>query len=252
MTDRFPVKLNIEPLVEAIFELRFQPAKLDVATLLPGLLFNEFSPQYTIVSRLPIMELPETILTTDPYFYYTPQIKLESDIFNQSILIGNRVISLSNYKPYSGWEKFSADIFNLIDKLKNTNLIDYIERFSLKYVNALHNDPFNSLKYLNINCNLMDYDLTNEAIKGTSFRTEIIINDILCIIQITYPAIINIIKNNEQINGILFDIDCILNVPKDTTWIFVKDSINKLHATIKNLFYNLLTKDALNLLGPKY
>ena len=135
MKNRIPVRLRKEPLLEAIWEIRFSGAKPLVADLLPGMLFKSFPGKYDTAFRLPGADIPAPVVEHDPNLRYAPKIRLEGA--NQAVLIGDRVVSLSCRRPYSGWAKFSDDIRELAEAVQETGLVDRLERFSLKYIDLI-------------------------------------------------------------------------------------------------------------------
>jgi uncharacterized protein (TIGR04255 family) len=135
MVDKIPVRLKKEPLIEAIWEIRFSPAKPLVAGLLPGILFESSPKKFDNVVKLSFPNLPDFAMEHDPNLRYIPRIRLEGG--NLSVQVGNRVLSLSCRRPYCGWSKFSSEIRQLIKVVRKTELIDRLERFSLKYIDLI-------------------------------------------------------------------------------------------------------------------
>lgn len=183
MKNTIPVRLKKEPLIEVIWEIRFSGATSSVAELLPGILFNSFPGKYSKSVKLPIADIPTPIIEQDPNLRFAPKICLEGD--NQAIQIGDRVVSLSCHRPYSGWDQFSRDIRELADTVKKTSLIERPDRFSLKYINLIELETPVGLACLDLDIKLNRYELT---IKPTQLRTEIHENDLVHIIQIISPA----------------------------------------------------------------
>lgn len=54
---KLPEKLRKQPVVEAIFELRFAPAKESVGDILVGMIYSKF-PAYEKIEPLPIASVP--------------------------------------------------------------------------------------------------------------------------------------------------------------------------------------------------
>jgi len=80
---KIPIRLKKEPLLEAIFEIRFTGAKQSVAELLPGLIFKAMPEKYPETVRLPAADIPARILENDPNLKFVPKIRLQNQ--NQAI-----------------------------------------------------------------------------------------------------------------------------------------------------------------------
>jgi hypothetical protein len=108
MIVKIPVSLKKEPLLEAIWEIRFSSDKPSVAELLPGMLFssNSLPQKYGNIVRLPAADIPAAITEQDQSLRYVPKIRLENG--NQAVQIGEHVVSLNCRRPYSGWSIFKG------------------------------------------------------------------------------------------------------------------------------------------------
>ena len=84
MVDKIPVRLKKEPLIEAIWEIRFSPAKPLVADLLPGILFESSPKKFDNVVKLSFPNLPDFAMEHDPNLRYIPRIRLEGGQFIRS------------------------------------------------------------------------------------------------------------------------------------------------------------------------
>ena len=70
---KLPLKLGKEPLIEALFEMRFK-ATAPVSNILPGLLFTKFKGEKKI-EKLPAAQLPEELRKVDPSLHYAPLLR---------------------------------------------------------------------------------------------------------------------------------------------------------------------------------
>lgn len=248
MNKNLPLRLKKEPLLEAVWEIRFTLKYPFADDLLPGLLAKEFSGRYKNIVKLPTADIPDPIAENVPNLRYLPKIRLEAD--NQAIQIGKRSISLSCRRPYSGWKIFSKDIFNLANAVQNTDLINKIERYSLKYIDLIEISPAN-LECLNINLNIKKIKITAQPMQ---LRTEIIEDDISHIIGITSPAEVINHGESEKRRGVLIDIDTIKQLNEKSSWdkLKIEINLNKLHSASKTVFFSLLTQETLNKLEPEF
>jgi len=135
MNQKIPDRLIKEPLLEVIWEIRFSGAISPVSDLLPGMIFNSFPEKYDRVTRLPVSDIPTPVAENDPNLRYAPKIRFERG--NGAIQIGDRVLSISCRRPYSGWKQFSHDIKRLSKIVQETGLVKCLERFSLKYIDLI-------------------------------------------------------------------------------------------------------------------
>ncbi|MDD1616675.1 MAG: hypothetical protein CG439_1815, partial [Methylococcaceae bacterium NSP1-2] len=106
-----PKKLNKEPLLEALFELRFT-CDFPASTILPGLLFSKLDGDKRI-EQLHAAQIPLEIRNSDPNLQFSPVSRLVWENFH--INIGDRNISISCQFPnYPGWFKFKEAIEKII------------------------------------------------------------------------------------------------------------------------------------------
>lgn len=245
--DRVPTRLIKEPLLEAVWEIRFSGAKRSVADLLPGVLFKAFPEKYTNIVKLPASEIPAVIVERDLNLKYVPKIRLESG--NQAIQIGEHVVSLNCWRPYSGWARFSEDIRSLVKTVLETGLIGEIERFSLKYVDLIELAPTADLRCLNIELRFGEMDIVGRPVQ---MRTEIDEGDHIHIIQVVSPAEAGLPGETERKKGLLVDIDTIKTFTGKGTWDELDRCLDDVHLSCKRMFFRLLTQDTLQRLEPEY
>jgi uncharacterized protein (TIGR04255 family) len=147
--ERFPEKLGRDTIIEALFELRFSSTNESVADILPGLLYPHIRDEFPKIERLGVSQLPVSLLQNDSNFRYAPYYKLSGDHYY--IQVGKHVFSIGCPRPYSGWPEFRSKIHALVGLLRDTGLIDSIERFSIKYTNLIPEPSDFSLAQLNVN-----------------------------------------------------------------------------------------------------
>jgi len=247
MNSRIPVRLKKEPLLEAIWEIRFPVAKASVADLLPGMLFKSFPDKYQNIVRLPTADIPAPIIERDPNLRYAPKIRLEGG--NQAIQIGDRVISLSCRRPYSGWAQFSADIRELAKAVQETGLVGRLERFSLKYIDLIELEEPVGLAHLNLELKMGGYGLVTKPVQ---LRTEIKENDLIHIVQVISPAEVTLPGANHRLKGVLVDIDSIKPMEESETWDDLYGKLDYVHISCKKMFFSMLKPDTVDRLEPEY
>jgi len=241
-----PKRLKIEPLLEAVWEIRFSSDRGSVVALLPGIIDQAFKMQYPKTNHLPAADLPPVILQQDQTFRYTPTVILEGTPY--AIQIGEHVVSLSCRRPYTGWEQFKSKILELSVKLKETELITKPERFSLKYVDIIPEAAQPSLEPLEIELKLGNRSLCRNHVQ---LRTEIKDDNFINIIQIITNAHASIISG-DQFDGILCDIDTVYEKKVADFWEDLSNNLDKAHDCNKRIFFDLLRKETIKNLGPEY
>jgi len=247
MDNKIPVRLKKEPLLEAVWEIRFSGAKSPVADLLPGMLFKSFPGKYGTAVKLPIADIPAPVVEHDPNLRYAPKIRLEEE--NQAIQIGDRVVSLSCRRPYSGWKQFSTDIHDLAKVVQETGLIGKLERFSLKYIDLIELDRPLGLSCLNLDLKLGEHEISKRPVR---LRTEIKENNLVHIIQIISPAEVGLPGVDGRLKGVLVDIDSIKRMTDDESWDALYRRLDDVHASCKKMFFSILKPETVNSLEPEY
>lgn len=152
MSRQIPIRLEKEPLLEAVWEVRFDnDGSSSIGEMLPGMLYQSLRECYPVIVRLPTADIPRPIAQQDEALRYVPTVRMEGPPDTSfAIHVGDRVVSLNNRRPYRGWVEFSKRIRELAKLLKATGLIQKPQRFSLKYVDLIELDPPPSLASLQI------------------------------------------------------------------------------------------------------
>lgn len=241
---RFPTKLDREPLVEAIFELRFQAA-FPVSSILPGVLFPKI--QSAEVQRLPMADLPEAMRHADPNYRYVPLVRIRWGEF--LILIGDYSFGISCVAPYPGWQVFKHHILELVSFIQG--VVQTIERYSIKCTDIFEHDLGAPSSVLDLTLNVGPYKIENELFQ---VRVEVPDGDALHIIQIT-SSVTAVTATGSAKSGLALDIDSIVMTPGmkfDDLRHTIGDRVQTLHEANKAVFFESLTTETLNKLGPHY
>jgi uncharacterized protein (TIGR04255 family) len=176
-----------------------------------------------------------------------PKIQLEGA--DQTIQIGDRVVSLSCRRPYSGWARFSTDIRELAKAVQETGLVDRLERFALKYIDLIELETPIGLAHLNISLNMGEYDLTAKPVQ---LKTEIRESDLIHIVQIISPAEVVLPGTEARLKGVLVDIDSIRLMADDESWDVLYQGLDEVHLSCKKMFFNILKPETIEALEPEY
>ncbi len=241
-----PKSLKKNPIIEAIFEVRFNSEIENIRNILPGILYGNFREDFPKIEQLPNGYLPKEILEQNPDLIYQVTHRLHGQFY--IIGLGERVFSLNNIHPYQGWNNFSLKIKELITVLQQTQLINQIKQVSLKYLNLLsHETHVNLLNHLNVTVQLAGLNLEN---CNFNLQTEIKQNDITTIVQII-PNTTLISNMNGEINkGLLLDISSHLQlIDNNDFWNNPLNLLNKLHQVEKDLFFKILKDELVQYFG---
>ena len=236
--NELPCSINPCPIIEAIFEVRFESSLPDDAIF--GIVYNQFKDEFQQVEQLPVLQLPAAIRNQDPNLKFTPHYKIKKDNF--IIQIGPRVFSLANLKDYCGWDKFSKKIYDTYNKLSELKLINKHYRTALRYINVF--PDINIFNKSNLKILLNDEQINDNKINFSSeFPYEYGASN-LKLINHAEVAI-----ENQVIKGSIIDIDTNVEIDK---FVNFQDAIGCAHHAEKTLFFNLLGSEFLSSLNPVY
>jgi uncharacterized protein (TIGR04255 family) len=240
--NRLPSKLEHPPLLEAVFEIRFNSTQEGGGELLPGLLFSVFRTDFKNVEPTPAGIIPKTMRQQHPLLKYAAQYKLQGT--NEALLLGDNVLSLSLTPPYPGWGRFKARCVEVAKALQSTGLAASVERYSLKYLNHL---PMLSLDAFTFRVDLAGYRMGEN---GFLLRFETQEGDFLSIVECASAHTIG----NELVKkkGMGFSIDTICQSGLEDFWTDVEGRVEAAHRVLEDLFFGLLSPATLQNLGPSW
>lgn len=239
-----PKKLNKCPLLEALFEIRFEPENPSAAELLPGLFFSEFKDKYNELVTLPAAGIPAQIRDADPNLKY--QIHHHLTGSGRRLGTGSRIVNFTMGPEYPGWEVFREEIKKIIDHLRVLKIMKKVERMSFRYINLIPTEKSPQLSLLDGNFFLHDKSISE---KGFHLRFEIHENNFFSIVQVATETSAK--KENEhEKRGLLVDIDTVCTQGLED---FLENSVHHLekgHSTEKKTFFSLLKSETLEQLDP--
>ena len=137
-----PKKLGVCPIVEAIFEVRFEPsvASNAVFPILYGAFRNDFP---NIEQIIPIAQMPMTVVENDQNLRFQPHYRMRHQEHNNILVqIGPRVLTVNMLQPYDGWVVLFEYIKRYFQLLKDTGIISGVIRVGFRVVNFFSNDIF--------------------------------------------------------------------------------------------------------------
>jgi uncharacterized protein (TIGR04255 family) len=241
-------RLDKDPIVEATFECRFQGTIPAVADVLQGAIYANIRDRFPKVARHPLADFTSA-LVDNPALRYQPRLILEGT--DAAIFIGDRSIAVASPKPYMGWRRFRALILEVLQLVREANVVRETERISLRYINLL------AAESVQAQFSLVHYTATLGAegkyklnTQLTYTRTEIAKEGIVSIVELAANSVITT-KRQEQLKGMVVTVDTIYPAPKD----FLDNPtphLEKAHTTEKAIFFDLLTQPTLDSMGPHY
>ena len=244
-----PKKLNKEPLVDAVFEIRFSSSTV-ASNVLPGFFFAKLGTKEWLVDPLPVAQVPSQIRSLDPNLRYQPLMRIHWDNF--VIMIGDTALAVGCKMPYLGWIKFSERIAKVVELLMDTKIVQTIERYSLKYVDMV--DGENLAKQIQrIN---MDIRVGSHTVREETFtvRLEIPHDNVINVIQVAAPATATM-PDGQVRKGALVDIDTICNYQTSDLSKFTDElptRLDAIHTENKKMFFDCLRQETVEYLEPIY
>jgi uncharacterized protein (TIGR04255 family) len=248
--NRIPKRLNKEPLIEAIWQVQFEPKEgLPVGDLLPGILYAALKVDYPNLQlhRLPTADIPAPVAQIDPNLRFTAKYRMEEPGSPFLFQVGDRIVTMNCRKPYAGWTVFKERILKLLGVVEGSGLVPVPLRHSLRYIDLLTLNPAPDLKALQVQFQIGQWGLQNRPLQ---MRVELPDEGCEHVVQIATPAEANLPEGKLQ--GSVIDLETLPNRPPGS-WQDVRTQIDQIHDRSKAVFYQqLLTADAIALMEPEY
>ncbi|WP_410473926.1 TIGR04255 family protein [Guyparkeria sp. TX1] len=248
MSDRLPTKLINEPLVDAVFEIRFQ-SKVSASDVLPGYLYGKLKGE-TKTERLSAAEVPKAVRDNTPNLKHAPLVRMHWR--NYVVSIGDNNVVVGCKMPYPGWAEFRSSIFEILQEVSELDVVESVYRFSLKYVDLIPSqDLEEQVSFVDSSIRIGSHALRSERFH---FRLELPENDLIQILTIASSAAVQDEEGNSK-QGLVIDVDSILENPDGvrSDWIgYVEKQIDRVKLRNKETFFDCLSDKALELAEPIY
>ncbi|MGE1083080.1 TIGR04255 family protein [Pseudomonas shirazensis] len=241
-----PSKLAREPMIEAVFEMRFE-SSAPVAAMLPGILYSKLNGSLSM-EQLPPHALPKEMRDADPNFLHVPLTKCSWG--NYWILIGDRIFSVASKLPYAGWADFLQKIQMAYGVVLDTGMITTVSRCSIKYVDILDSIPLSPVDCFNM-------ELSVGSI-GSAENFHIKIGAVQDGISHTVQLISNAMTQlygGRELQGPLIDVDSIIDIAEEDSSTFASKLVERasvLHEANKRAIFDAISEAALCYLEPTY
>jgi len=246
---RLPTRLKQEPLVEALWEIRFTSEHPAASELLTGIIFQQMKADFGKSDRLPVANMPREVRERDANLRYAPTVRLTGSRY--TVGIGDQAIGLSSLRPYTGWKEFRAKIDELLSTIEQSGVIGKCKSFSIKYVDCIGSATNPSLDVLAINVGIADRKFASEPM---AIRTEFHEMGYLHILQIGLPAEVSVVATKETLRGVIMEVDthCTADAEIDNFHHWISARLDGVHAANKTVFFSILSDDTIKRLEPIY
>lgn len=237
-----PQKLGRPPLLESVVELRFSTRLYSSAVF--GVIYENLVENFPDVEKLPILQIPQQLLDSDPGLQYKTHFKI-SNSKNETIQIGPKTVLISAPMPYYGWDSFKVLILEVIEKIKETAVVERFERLGLRVINNFGDNQVHNLKLK------LAFESGSLELKNSFIRTQIEREGFFQTIQIAEVA-----KNKMtgpkagEVSGTMLDIDTYKEYDGNDFLQNYESEIENGHSLGKRLFFELISDDLLNSLVP--
>ncbi|EKJ6825974.1 TPA: TIGR04255 family protein [Pseudomonas aeruginosa] len=243
-----PTKLGREPLIDAVFEMRFSSG-VAVGSILPGILFSALQGKKSI-EPTPIMSMPKEVREMDPNLRFAPLFKLGWDRY--WVFVGDNSCSVSSKLPYAGWSNLRSAIYEVMAIACSSGLIDSVNRYSMKYIDIIsHELDLPASEVFTLNLGIGDKTTINDYEIRVSFTQKNFEHSI----RLISDATTQLIGESKPRQGKVIDIDSFANIGGESAEIFLAkiiDRSDEIHKASKEIFFECLSERALNWLEPSY
>lgn len=245
---QLPVRLNQEPLVDVVFEVRFS-SNFDASEVVPGYLFTKLEGEAK-TERLPASDIPKQIRDQDQKLRFSPIVRLAWGRYFVSV--GERVLTVSCRIPYPGWSEFRSTIHYVLDLVKDLGAIKEVYRYSLKYVDLLESsDLGEQISKINLSLNLGGHELDKDYF---NLRMDVPEDNFLHLVSV-YPQAQVSFEDGATKHGIIVDVDSLKECgaqPALEWFDSLAAELDLLHSANKRMFFKLVNDEALEDLEPIY
>lgn len=248
-----PKKLKKEPLVDALFEVRFLPTNAAVSSILPGLLLSSLTTSWQEalqIERLQASEFPILVRNADPFLKYQPLLKLSGERF--MLLVGDWSLTVGCKLPYAGWTEFKPKIIEVMDVLKGSNLVKELERYSMKYVDIVEAKTLaEQVERANMEIRIGSHKLVAEPF---AVRIDIKRDEFTNLIHVAGQAQVTLTDGKVR-SGLLIDVDTVVNHRTTDFAQFsleLPERLERIHTENKTRVFECLTPETIEYLEPVY
>jgi uncharacterized protein (TIGR04255 family) len=243
---RLPVRLQRPPLVEAVFEIRFEPRKETVADLLPGLIYAELKEILDTTEQLPVASIPRIVRQEKDELRYQPLVKISGG--NHNVLVGDRVITTTQTPPYDGWRAFKKYCARVLRAVQATELIGAIDRYAFKCINILDLKGRLPTALINGKIELANYPIRKDGLRLRAELEEV--DGFITVVELGSEAIVTI--GSDVRRGLLISLDTSRNAVTTDFWSALDSHLDRSHDALKRVFFTLIPESVIGEYGPQW
>lgn len=237
-----PKRLNKNPLIDAIAEVRFS-SNVPPDTIV-GLVYGAIKDDFGAPEPLPILQVPAALRDQDPNLRYQACYRFQRE--GHTLMLGPRNVALSTV-PYVDWNSAEPRLNEVLMKLDQAKLFQRIERVGLRYVNFF--EKLNVIERSTLKLEVGGKSIADQSITLRAERKE---NECIVITQIINNA--SLVGPQAKVGSII-DIDVVTEkVAVDTK--LLSQSLLKVFTEANKLadkaFFSLLTSDFINEFEPEF
>lgn len=250
MLQRIPTRLGKEPLVDALFQIRFLSVPSSLATLLPGFLVAQNVGAFAGIQRLPLADVPQQVRDSTPDLQYHPLLRIEFEQFFATV--GDKVVVIGCKLPYPGWSSFKAKILEVLGVLNPLGIFGEIESASLKYIDVLEKEVADDdISQLDAKVEVAGRIVsTGKTLLRTSFSADGLSNDL----QLFTPFDGDV-AGRGKLQGIAIEVETAMAreiLVAHPVLDALPELLDRLHGANKSVFFDVLTEEIVAKLEPVY
>jgi uncharacterized protein (TIGR04255 family) len=228
--ERLPKKITPCPIGQAVVEVRFESDVPRDAVV--GMAYERFKAEFPTMEKLPLLQLPDPILSQDPDLKFKAHYRLKGPTEESAfICVGPSVLSINTGTDYPGWAALSAQFKGILSKFETANIANKVTRLGIRYTNLFE---FNICDQIVLKISDGSAPFVNDDIL---IRTVIKSGDFKNILLVSNQAKWKV-KDVEK-TGSVIDIDTHYDTPT-TIEELRKSLLDSAHKEEKQLFFGLI------------
>lgn len=243
---KIPKKITPSPVIEALAEFKI---KINIpSSVMLGKVYESLVAEFPKFEELPILSMPEQLRAQDPAFLNAPHYRFSNDKY--LVHIGDRIISVNEIctapgVEYSGWDSLASNIKRVVEIFEASGVSIETESITLRYINFFQVDNFKDI--VRINANIGDVNLADAStftvnldVKGEDFTQRITVGS---------ESMISTLEGKQE-KGQTIGLEAIFK--GDVSISQWSDELEKLHSSMDNLFFGVVTDEYIQSLNPEY
>lgn len=243
---KIPKKITPSPVIEALAEFKI---KINIpSSVMLGKVYEGLVAEFPKFEELPILSMPEQLRAQEPAFLNAPHYRFSNDKY--LVHVGDRIISVNEIctapgVEYSGWESLAANISSVIEIFEKGGVKVETESITLRYINFFQVDNFKDI--VRITAKIGDVDLADTS--NFTVNLDVKGKDITQRITVGSESMISTLEGKQE-KGQTIGLEAIFRGDVEISkW---SDELEKLHSSMDNLFFGVVTEEYVKGLNPEY